>query len=108
MDRRRVRELVRAHARGATLNRVCLDGIRVNWESRDLVSALLWDNARGDVDKERWIAWMREHRELCWSAFFRSVPADIVQWACSTFAPWMRNDDELPEPFRAHLERTKA
>jgi hypothetical protein len=94
---------------GAYLSGAYLSGAYLNWTSHDVVSQLLFREAKGDIERERWAGWILLRRDLCWEGFLKAIPADQIAWGLAALAPYVKDGDNAPEALRkAARERTEA
>jgi len=96
--------------RGARLDYVRLEGVMPDWYDRDFMAHLLWPWAQGDMEKERWLAWVRQRDDLCWSALEKRVPERLFHGALDYLLAYVKDaeDPDLPLALKARHEKREA
>jgi hypothetical protein len=87
---------------GAYLRGADLGGAKeINWQSHDLISAILFQAAGQDVSKRQLAGLVLVSRDWCWTEFLAvELPPEIRQWATETLLPFVRDGDNAPEVLR--------
>lgn len=93
---------------GACLSRADLTGAGINWQSHQLVSEILFRAASGDIERERWAAWIRLRTDLCWDQFIQEIPSAMVEWGISVLSPWVTDEYNAPAILRAAINAAEA
>lgn len=96
--------LYEANLREANLDGANLDGITVNWNSHQLISAILVRAAETDSQYE-FAAVVRVRFDVCWSTDDYANPGWLekydgdprLEWALRELAKWVKEGDGAPE-----------
>jgi hypothetical protein len=90
-----------ANLRGADLWKSDIQGVIVNWESHDLLSAILW-RAAETQRQEMYAAYVWAKRAWCWEQWVAfEHPAKV--WAIKTLAPYATDDNPPPAELHNYL-----
>jgi hypothetical protein len=96
---------------GSNLRFSNLSGIKMNWQSHDLIAEILLRSAGDDYEKRSIAGLILVSRGWCWDKFIALPISDkIITWFIDTLAPFAENS-EPPEEFRnlcAKLSKSKS
>ena len=90
-------DLSNANLYRADLSGANLSGARINWDSHDLISAILSRAAGEDYDRRALAGSILVSRDWCWPnwislALWAHRP-DLLAWARESLAPYVRRED---------------
>jgi len=91
----------------AEMEETNFEGACLNWNSHDLLCALLEPCAAGDLERERWVSWIRFRQDLCWDDFARTIPAEVLDWGFSCLVPYLRVGDGAPKLLKRYRRRKR-
>ena len=75
-----------ANLRGTDLFRADLRDANLNWQSHQLLSQILFDNAGADVQKRQFAGLIRISRDWCWDDFVKlNLSKKIKKWVIDVF-----------------------
>jgi uncharacterized protein YjbI with pentapeptide repeats len=100
-------DLKGADLKEANLEGANLEGARLNWQSHDLLGTLLLRAVQDKNYRQVTLAGGIKvtSDNYCWSWWLENTPPDLVEWALGVFAPYLHEDDELPDEFKAALAK---
>ena len=95
--------LQRADLSGANLWGANLSGTRLDWNSHDLISAILSRAVGDDYDRRALAGSILVSRDWCWREW-AALPLwtqrpDLLAWARETLAPYVRREDMAAEVY---------
>lgn len=93
---------------GASFSYARLKGARINWQSPELVSELLFQAAGSDLKKVKIASLVASARRLgwCWYEYLK-LRHPGTAWALSALAPYVTEDDDAPEPLFDAAEKLR-
>lgn len=93
---------------GADLQRANFDGARLNYQSHDLIAAILFSRAGKDVEKRKVAGFILMSRDFCWRDFTTLRNDPLWQWAIDTIAGYVVEGDNAPYLLRERAAELKA
>jgi hypothetical protein len=85
-----------AYLRGAYLRGAYLEGAKINWQSHDVISKLLFDAAGDDVEKRKVAGLILISRDWCWKQFLNINAPELQAWALDVLLPYAKDDANAP------------
>lgn len=86
----------RAIFRGADLRDADLSGVKPNWDSHALLSALLLSAAAKDANKRKVAGLILVSPDWCWREFL-SIDDPLTHWALKTLRMYETSDNPMPK-----------
>lgn len=91
-------DLRNADLSGAYLSGAYLSNVKMNWNSHNLISEILW-RAATNQDQEQLAAWIGRKIEWCWKDWL-AIEHTQKMWAIDIMKEFVSDDDNAPEVLR--------
>ena len=79
-----------------------LVGVKVNWQSHELIAEMLLQGAGSVVNFRKIAGLVLVSKDWCWDKFARCLTQDERTWAKSVLGSYIQESDDLPEQLEAH------